>query len=128
MFLILNVKSNENINEKSEERRRLLELYEMLSRRIRNPLLLRLKRIGRFFPNFEKGKSLEVEDLSFREFSLLKEVKKDINNLTHQISEEISRTHINSTLREKILGEWMMARQIVKELEKVEEEVKEKIK
>lgn len=128
MFLVLNVKRNENEKTIDEERKRLLELYEMLSRRIRNPLLLRLKRIGRFFPNFEKGKSLEVEDLSFREFSILKELKNEINDLTHQISEQVSQIHVNSSIREKILGEWQMARQVVKEIEKIEKELKEKIK
>ena len=130
MFLVLNVKSkNENKkNESTEERRRLIELYEMLARRIRNPLLLRLRRIGKFFPNFSKEKSIEIEDLSFKEFSILREIKNELNDLTHQISNEISRTQVNSSLRQKILGEWQMGRQVIKEIEKIEKELKEKIK
>jgi len=123
MFLILNVKKNE-----SKRKEILHNLYEKLYRENRHPLLLRIRRIGKFFPQeLSSGPKIEIEELSLREIAWIKEIRKKIESLTSQISDEIDEK-LNHSFREKLLGEWMMGRQIIKEIKEIEREILEKLK
>ena len=123
MFLILNVKKNE-----SKRKEILHNLYEKLYRENRHPLLLRIRRIGKFFPQeLSSGPKIEIEELSLREIAWIKEIRKKIESLTSQISDEIDEK-LNHSFREKLLGEWMMGKQIIKEIEEIEREILEKLK
>ena len=123
MFLILNVKKNE-----SKRKEILHNLYEKLYRENRHPLLLRIRRIGKFFPQeLSSGPKIEIEELSLKEIAWIKEIRKKIESLTSQISDEIDEK-LNHSFREKLLGEWMMGRQIIKEIKEIEREILEKLK
>jgi len=127
MFLILNVKANHKKNE-SKRKEILHNLYEKLYRENRHPLLLRIRRIGKFFPQeLSSGPKIEIEELSLREIAWIKEIRKKIESLTSQISDEIDEK-LNHSFREKLLGEWMMGKQIIKEIEEIEREILEKLK
>jgi len=128
MFLILNVKANPRKNESKRKNEILHNLYERLYRENRHPLLLRIKRIGKFFPqDLSSGPKIEVEELSLKEIAWIKEIKKRIESLTSEISEQVNE-RLNHSFREKLLGEWQMGRQIVKEIEEIEKEILKKIK
>ncbi len=128
MFLVLNVKANHRKNESKGKNEILHNLYEKLYKENRHPLLLRIKRIGKFFPqDLSGGPKIEVEELSLKEIAWIKEIRKKIESLTSQISDEIDEK-LNHSFREKLLGEWMMGKQIIKEIEEIEREILEKLK
>ena len=130
MFLMSPIKK---INKKIKREKSFTKLYEELSNSIRSPILRKIKRIGRFFPRENGLVQMEVEDLSIRDLVYLKKEKEKIENLTQKISEEMNKEAsgkgaIAIQLKEKLLGEWMLARQILKELREIEKEIEKKLK
>jgi len=127
MFLVLNVNTNRK-NESKGKNEILHNLYEELYKENRHPLLLRIKRIGKFFPqDLSSEPKIEVEEFSLKEIAWIKEIRKKIESLISQISGEIDEK-LNHSLKKKLWGEWIMGRQITKEIKEIEREILEKLK
>ena len=134
MEAIIAAKERGNFASREEIKKLLKFLFENLKKQSHDPLIVRI--FPTLFSEEEKEKipryePVEIENITIGHLSKIKSLKKGIEETLTEITQTFNEQHLdwlNSDLRQTWRAEWLFARGILKEIDKILDEVENELK